>query len=149
MGADLYIWPLHQRQRQQWEPPFEEAVRQRDSLAVGTDEHRKAQERVKKCFDRMFERGFYRDPYNDWDLLWKFDLSWWSDVIPMLDDQGQLPVEQARRLLGLLSEREDVFALKLAEMPANDQQYFRRRYTDLQKFLHEAIELNTPIDASL
>jgi hypothetical protein len=53
--------------------------------------------------------------YNDWALLWKFRLSWWGDVIPMLDDKNRLSVEQAQGLLEMLKQRENVFELKLAQ----------------------------------
>jgi chaperonin cofactor prefoldin len=149
MGADLYIMPLHQQQRQQWEPQFEAAVRRRDSLKRGSKEYQQAQEEVEECYEKLHEEGYFRDPYNDWDLLWKFGLSWWDDVIPMLDKEGCLSVAQVRSLLAMLKERENVFALKLAEFPAEEQRHFRSRYTDLQKFLNQAIELNTPIEASL
>ena len=149
MGADLYITPLYERQRQQWEPQFEEAARRRDRLKVGTKDYRQAQAAVEACYEKLHEQGYFRDPYNDWDLLWKFGLSWWQDVIPMLDKQYRLSVAQAQSLLAMLQERENVFELKLAELPADDQRYFRRRYADLQKFLNQAIGLNTPIDTSL
>src|ERR1700716_2288262 len=142
MGADLYIPPLFQQQRQQWEPLFEEAARKRDRLKASSKERRQAQARVEECYDKMYEQGYFRDSYNDWNLLWKFGLSWWEDVIPMLDDEDRLSVEQARNLLGMLKERENVFELKLAVLPAKkDQRSFRARYTALQKFLNQAIEL--------
>jgi hypothetical protein len=149
MGADLYITPLHQQQRQQWEPQFEEAVRRRNSFKTGSEEYRQAQAAVEECYEKLHEQGYFRDPYNSWDLLWKFGLSWWEDVIPMLDHHGRLSVAQVQSLLAMLNERENVFSLRLAELPAEDQRHFRRRYADLQKFLNQSIELNTPIDTSL
>ncbi|SRR5260221_12896908 len=149
MGADLYITPLHQQQRQQWEPQFDEAVRRRDSLKAGSKEHRQAQARVEECFDKLNGKGYFRDPYNDWDLLWKFGLSWWSDVIPMLDDMGRLTIRQVHSLLAMVKQRQNIFELKLAVLPAKEQRYFRDRYAALQKFLNQAIELNTPVDTSL
>jgi hypothetical protein len=77
-----------------------------------------------------------RDPYNDWDVLWKFGLSWWGDVIPMLDEDNRLSVAQIKSLLAKLHERENVFALKLAVLPAKEQEYFRKRYAALEKFLN-------------
>jgi hypothetical protein len=43
----------------------------------------------------MYERGYFRDPYNDHDLLWKFNLSWWDDVVPMLNARSELTIAQA------------------------------------------------------
>jgi hypothetical protein len=92
---------------------------------------------------------YFRDPYNDWDLLWKFRLSWWEDVIPMLDDEDRLSVAEAQNLLAMLRQRENVFELRIAALLAEDQRYFRDRYSALQEFLNRAIELNTPIDTWL
>jgi len=149
MGADLYINSLYQPQLRKWEPKFEKAARLRDSLKPGTEEHRRAQAHVEKCYEKMYERGYFRDPYNDNDLLWKFGLSWWTDVIPMLDGEGQLSVEKAAGLLALLKQRDNIFQLNLAQLPASERKSFLDRYAKLQKFLNDAIELGSPIDASL
>jgi chaperonin cofactor prefoldin len=149
MGADLYITSLYERQRQQWEPQFEEAAKRRDSLERGSEEYRKAQAKVEECHEKMNECGYFRDPYNDWDLLWKFGLSWWEDVIPMLDKENRLSASQAEELLVMLRKRENVFELRLATLPAQEREHFHRRYAALQKFLNQAIELDAPIDASL
>jgi transcriptional regulator with XRE-family HTH domain len=82
---DLDIKTVRKWLRQQWEPQFEKAARLRDSLERGTEEYENAQAKVEECYGKMYERGYFRDPYNDWDLLWKFGLSWGNDVIPMLD----------------------------------------------------------------
>jgi hypothetical protein len=149
MGADLYIAPVYERQRQQWEPLFEKAVRRRDSANVGTEERRQAQVRVHECYERMHECGYFRDPYNDLDLLLKFGFDWWADVIPMLDDGSRLPVREAQHLLEMLKQREEVFELNLSPLPQSRQRYFRDRYGDLQRFLRLAVELDEPIHASL
>ena len=149
MGADLYIAPLHQQQRQQWEPQFEEAVRQRNSFNPASKEYRQAQAAVDECYEKWHEQGYFRDSYNPFSLLWKFGLSWWEDVIPMLDHHSRLSVAQAQSLLAMLKERENAFELRLAELADEEQRYFRRRYAELTKFLNQAIELNTAIDTSL
>jgi hypothetical protein len=149
MGADLYINPLYQQQCQEWEGEFEKAARLRDRLPRDSEEYKTAQARVEECYGKMYERGYFRDPYNDHDLLWKFNLSWWDDVIPMLNDRSQLSVEQASRLLEMLKERHNIFQLKLAPLPAEERKRFLDRYAELQKFINDAIELNAPIDASL
>jgi len=148
MGADLFIGPLFQRQRQEWEGKFEKAARLRDRLPRDSEEYKAAQARVEECYEKLHERG-YRDPYNDNDLLWKFNLSWWTDVIPMLDKKGELSVEQASCPLRMLKERQNISRLKVATLSAEDRKYFLDRYAELQKFLNEAIELDSPIEASL
>ena len=149
MGADLYITPLYEQQQKEWQPRFEKAAEQRDSLPSGSREYHQAQAEVERCFGKMRQVGYFRDPYNDNDLLWKFGLSWWGDVIPMLDKKGRLSVGQTQKLLDLVSEKENAFALNLAKLPSAERRYQRRRYRLLQRFLRQAIELDTPIDTWL
>jgi hypothetical protein len=149
MGADLFIQSLYQPNQARWEPQFEEAVRLRDSLPTGSPERQEAQNRVEDCYAQMRSQGYFRDPYNDWDLLWQFGLSWWSDVIPMLDDEDRLSVRDARRLLALLDEREHVFEERMSAVSDEDTQSFRSRYTELRQFLNQAVALGEPIDCSL
>ena len=149
MGADLYNDAIYKPQYEAWKPKFEKAINQRKRLERGTEEYRKAQEQAEEYFDKMHERGYFRDSYNDSALLWKFGLSWWDDVVPMLDDNSQLSTRQALRLLEMLKDRQNRFQLTLFMMSAKERKYFLDRYAELQKFLNEAIEMNMPIDASL
>lgn len=77
-------------QFRQWEPLFNEAVAKRDSHKRGTPEYERVQERVLECYQAMYSAGYFRDPYNSWEVLAKFGLSWWDDVIPLLTDEGLL-----------------------------------------------------------
>jgi hypothetical protein len=149
MGADLYIASLYERQRAKWEKRFERAVALRDRLTAGTEAHGRAQQRVERCFDRMRARGYFRDPYNSWDLLWQFRLSWWTDVIPMLDAERYLSVEKAPALLTMLKEREPVFEENLRALKAPDARYFREQYRTFREFLDEAVRLNEAVECSL
>ena len=110
MGADLYIQSLYRPHRERWEPQFDAAVKRRDSLPADSPEFAEAQKQVDDCFEQMLSQGYFRDPYNNWDLLWQFGMSWWTDVIPMLDDDGRLSVAGAKKLLAMMTEREEVFA---------------------------------------
>jgi hypothetical protein len=92
--------------------------------------------------------NYFRDSYGD-AMLWRFDLSWWEDVIPMLDQEDHLTVEQAQRLLELLKSREAVFEKNVAGEPADTRQHFRRRYAELRRFLAAAIRQNMPVLCSL
>ena len=149
MGADLFIRPVFEEQRSKWEKHFELAVARRNRLQRGTAAYDAAQQRVDFCYEKLYERGYFRDPYNDWDLLWNFGLSWWTDVIPRLDDEGRLSVEDTKKLLALLREREPTFEANVSKSSAEDQQYFRERYRRLQRFLEEAIQLDEPVECSL
>jgi hypothetical protein len=149
MGADLYISPLFEKQRTRWEPQFEKAIRRRDSLKSDTEEYRQAQCRVEECHEKMYAQGYFRDSYNNSNLLWKFGLSWWNDIIPMLDKDDRLSVQQAEILLEMLAEREALFEQNMEKLPLKEDMYFRQRYGELRDFLNDAIELDKPIDTSL
>jgi hypothetical protein len=95
------------------------------------------------------DEGYFRDPYNDWDLLWQFNLSWWKHILPLLDQDDNLAVRDAEWLLDQLKRREKMFEQNIAEMPAKEQEHFRIRYQRLQKFLNCAIERNESILCSL
>jgi hypothetical protein len=148
MGADLYIDALYEPTRENWEPEFERAARARDE-APDESSRKAAQVRVDHAYGQMHSRGYFRDSYNDGNLLWKFGLSWWTDVIPMLDAKSCLAPEQAACLLGILKEREPDFNAALDKLQPRDQAYFRARYGALQQFLKEAIVLNKPVVCSL
>ncbi len=125
MGADLYITALYEPTHEKWEPEFERAARARDE-APDEASRKAAQVRVEHAYGQMYSRGYFRDSYNDWNLLWKFGLSWWTDVIPMLNSEGCLAPEQAACLLATLKEREPAF-----------------------KAVNEAIALKKPVVCSL
>ena len=94
------------------------------------------------------EPNYFRDSYGD-AMLWRFGLTWWVDVIPMLDRDDRLSVEHAQKLLDLLKEREALFEANLAGDSEEYQKHFRKRYAQLQEFLRTAIRLNEPVLCSL
>jgi hypothetical protein len=149
MGADLYIDSLYEPNHAIWVPLFDAAVSLRDSLTAGTPEHEEAQQRVNYCFEQMSSCGYFRDPYNDWDVLWQFGLSWWRDVIPMLDKDNRLSVASARRLLIMLDQREQSFEERLAGLPDKKKQSYRDRYIELRQFLNQAVALGESVICSL
>jgi hypothetical protein len=149
MGADLYILPLFDQQYKAWEPTAERAAASRDSASPGSHEWELCASLAEHCRDEMYKRGYFRDSYNPSNLLWKFGLSWWSDIIPLLDDDGYLSPVDARHLLAVLQNREPCFEAELAQLNQAEQHYFQNRYAELRAFLREAIRLDAPILASL
>lgn len=149
MGADLYIRSLHNKQAEVWKSCFEEAVRERDKYQRDTAEYDEAQKRVSECYDRLYECGYFRDPYNDWDVLWRFGLSWWNDIVPLLNRENCLAVADVRRLLSMLDEHQGEFQGNMAECSPGDREYFENQAKALREFLNQAIELNEPIACSL
>lgn len=149
MGADLYLRSLYEKQEAEWRPRFDEAVKERNRTKRGTPEYEAAQQRVEECYEQLHGLGYFRDAYNDWDVLWRFGLSWWNDVSPLLSRGRWLSVENAERVVSLLAQREDEFKDNMAECSAEDRVYFEGKAKALRAFLNLAIELGEPIDCSL
>jgi len=150
MGADLYIESICQRKEAMYRAKFEEAVRMRDSMK--SPYNQEYQELVEYYFDKRFAVGYYRDSYNNSNLLWRFEFSYWNNDL-QLDDDGNLPPSQARRLLAILKEREPIFEESLqrisddgwSDSPEEVIHYFRMKYLRLRVFLKMAIKLNETI----
>jgi hypothetical protein len=149
MGADLYLRSVFDKNRAIWEPKFDEAVKRRDALPEGSAEAAAAQKEVERCYEELYARGYFRDPYNPWDMLWKTGLFWWGDVLPKLDKDGLLSVEDTVELLAELKRREEQLEERIAKLSAEDQEYFRERYRALVAFLSEAIRAGEPIACSV
>ncbi len=150
MGADLWIESISQRKQAMYREKFEQAVKMRDSIQPPYNQE--YQELVEYYFDKLFSVGYYRDSYNTSNLLWRFELSYWQNDL-RLDDDGNLPPSEARRLLALLKRREPIFEESLqrirddgwSDSPEEVIRYFRMKYLKLRVFLKMAIKLNEPI----
>jgi hypothetical protein len=85
MGADIYlesIWsPIESRLAEELPP-----IPSRDDL--------------NKAFEQMAASGgYFRNGYNNSDIMWAMGLSWSDTVGAMLDGQDFLPIEKARELV--------------------------------------------------
>lgn len=150
MGADLYIESISQRKQALYREKFEQAVKMRDSLKEPYNQE--YQELVEFYFDKLFSVGYFRDSYNNSNLLWRFEISYWKNDLE-LDVNGDLPPSQAQRLLAMLKEREPIFEESLqrisedgwSDSPEEVIRYFRMKYLRLRVFLKMAIKLNETI----
>jgi hypothetical protein len=73
---------------------------------MGADLYLKTEVLDTGMFDIEFgnDATYFRDSYNGSSLLWRMDLSWGEDVIPMLDKEGCLSGEQLLRFQTMLRE---------------------------------------------
>jgi len=110
-----------------------------------------------KYYDKMYQRGYFRDSYNSSNLLWLFELSWWRDVLEVLvAKDGKMSPENTVYFLRLLEDRESLFQANLAKVKPADgetrvevKQYFRKKYERLKAFLRKAIDRKECIQCSL
>ena len=159
MGADLYLKSDYAPNSERWKPYFDKWVEKRDALCKEgkKGEADKAQEQVVKYYERIFEQGFFRDSYNHSSLLWKFDMSWWTDVLGVLtNSKGLTSPRNAKRFLRIFEENEPVFEQNLKKLEhsegggrAEAERYFRNKYKRLKAFLQEAIKRRESIECSL
>ncbi len=104
------------------------------------------------------EEGYYRDSYNNTNLLWQYDLSYWTDVGALLDKDNFMSVANIKYFLALIAENELPNPPKLDDGAVVDDDensleawynYFVEKKQKLMDFLLKAIELNEPIYCSI
>jgi len=158
MGADLYIESIYKKNHARYNPTFEYWATIRDALRKAGNEAatEKAQKQVWKYYDKIHQQGYFRDGYNDYNLLWVFDLSWWTDTKHLIDRQGWMMPIKIKRFFKMLKKREAVFEANVkqksigkSETSAEVEVYFRKKYQELKTFLQEAIRRNEPIRCSI
>ncbi len=122
------------------------------------------------------EVGYYRDAYNNSNLLWQFGLSYWTDVQKKYCKEGKMSVLNAQKLLNDLKKLEPVFKKNLKDLLAQKNvvwdyehttkllkpdeslsskdrkdwvKQYKEDYKTLRAFLKKAIELKSGIECSL
>ena len=144
MGADIYLKSKFDANNAKWKPLFDNAVKRRDALPRGSAQAGEIQKEVHELYGRMYEVGYFRDPYNDGMFLGKIGLSWWNDVVPMLDKDGFMPIEAAKNF------REQVATYPLLGCRRSESRaYFEKCRAALVALLDESIRLNEPLLMSL
>lgn len=184
MGADLYIEVLHEQHRAKTELAFQKAVTARDKHAKQhgcdlrwTDKEEqtsdcprlvKLQAAVSKAYDAMTsdDPGYYRDSYNNSNLLWRLEYqngdgpnSYWQDI--KTDRNGNMSVRRAKAWLKAVKgarirkvgEGESEVGASWASQLTPEQRkewddYFTEKKAKLEAFLQRAIDLKQPIRCS-
>lgn len=173
MGADLYLTKIYEANRTSVEPQFKEATAIRDSFPRDSLEYNQAQIEVEHWFDKMSSVGYYIDPYTSDSLLAQLGLSWWQDVLPLLNENDELSLKDAKWFLSEIRNRRiecqrmvtveqelassvmssvaRSVATSRVESPyeADEVQFFVERKLQLIRFLSQAIETRQAIVCSL
>jgi len=165
MGADLYIESVFNRKYEALRPELDRLSKAM-SKARGEGDYERAEE-IRKEYatlcDEIWteENGYFRDSYNVTSILWRLGLSWWTDIGPMLDDEGYLHPKEIRELLAYVESTELNLPTReeLEENYAkvdNDEnsveswhQYYIEKKDRFVRFLKRALELNEPIRCSI
>ena len=169
MGADLYSDSIVDPAREKWTPAFEKACSEREKVQkklekLGVDfwkdeKFKKVQAKIDEAYGNMYpDEGYFRDSYNCSSVLARLELSWWKDVIPMLDKEGKLVGPKIKELVEMIESRElklvdaEEYAEKFRnpEDSADDwNKYFIQKKQNLLKFLNGALQDNDSISCSL
>jgi hypothetical protein len=144
MGADLYIHSSFDRAQKKYGPKFKEFVRKRDTTTNGRKEY--YQGKVWEYFDKMHGEGYYRDSYNDLNLLWKVGLDYWEWFASYLDESRILHPENAEIILTEVVNRRHL----LEEIEDHEERkYFEEKFEEFTEFLRTAIRTGEPIQCSI
>ena len=177
MGADLYIKTKFKKNQKKYDKLFEYWVGVRNGLPEGSKERDQAQKHVHENYEKMYSVGYFRDSYNNWNLLWQFDMDYWVTFRKFCNKEGDVTPAGAEKLLAKLKSLEPVFEKNMADLKAGKnrvwdfeedlktdkktfksdkelnrkdaEKYYRKHYEELKKFLGEAIEAKSIIEASI
>jgi hypothetical protein len=119
-------------------------VRKRDTTTNGWKEY--YQDKVDEYFGKMYGEGYYRDSYNDSNLLWKLGLDYWEWFGSHLDKDRLLHPEKAEVILKEALDRRHL----LEEVEDGDERkYFEEKFGEFTEFLRTAIRTGEPIHCSI
>ncbi len=158
MGADIYLNSKFKPNQAKHKAEFEKAVAIRDAFPRGSKEADEAQKAVSASYSAMYAVGYFRDSYNSSTFLNKIGLSWWRDIVPLLDEgtddkMPTLPISEAVKLRKIVAETPLIEA-EIAKVFPDDprekvREYFEEARRDLVALLDESIALNEPLEMSL
>jgi len=159
---NLYIPHIHQSLVDKYWSSFDAAVQRRDSLRRGSKAAEAAQLEVTKYYDLMRCEGYFADSYNHTSVLWTLGLSWWRDVIPMCNEQGDLEGENLKKFREMVAAANQWLpsrrqlkknGARVEDTGENSLEawygYYREKRQRLLAFLDRAIQLNTAVHCSL
>ena len=162
MGADLYIWANRGEVDKKSKLP-DGMPTANSGLQKSTSKRRDgSQHRDGPNNEPVFSEAYFRDSYNLSSVLWTCGLSWWRDVLPLLNSDLQLTGENLTRFRNQFASAEqhlptadDLVAegVQLKERGPNSlpklHEYHVRKRKELLAFLDLAIEKGLPILCSL
>jgi len=141
---------------------FDAAIKRRDSLPATSSKRTTTKQQALKYARLLDSTGYFRDPYSPTSVLWALGLSWWRDVLPLLNDQHELLGANLRKFRHQVSIAEqglpakvylETFPSGVDESTENSpeawHQHFTCRRKQLLAFLDTAIKYEVPILCSL
>jgi hypothetical protein len=94
----------------------------------------------------MYSEGYFRDSYNDSNLLWKLGLDYWGWFASFLDGGRLLHPDKAEMILNEVMSRRHL----LEEIDdLNERKYFEEKFDQFTHFLELAIGRGEPVECSI
>ena len=107
---------------------------------------------------KILDDCYFYDPYSYLSVMWAMGMSWWQEIIPMLKNDGHLPLDNCEELIKIL-ENTDVIPERSiisdidgdrAETDENfNQEYMENKKKRLIQFLKKSIDNKVLIKCSL
>lgn len=116
----------------------------------------KMQVLVSLAYELMYSKGYFRDSYNQTNLLWRLGLSYWKDLEGWLDGEGHMSIANMRAFADIIKGGDIVPVGKMEGderliedtdgYRASDwQAYFEGKRRDLLELLATAIKKREPL----
>ena len=144
MGADLYMEKSYKERKQKH-------IEELDLLIENN-----RQDEAMTLFDYLHnEEVYFRDSYNSRSVMWAMGMSWWDDVLPMLDKDGNLSHEDTIKLINMITDAPlNVSTDFLDNMPDewtidDAQKYLKEKRINLMYFLNQSLLREERIVCSL
>lgn len=132
MGADVYFYGYKQARKRIFKK-HKLTENQFYNLPEGK------QKNTIRCELEPAEDSFYfRDSYNESNLLWVLGLSWWVDVLPHVRKDGTIAISTLKKI------REGIATRPIVKLPSWEDEdaliYFTEKRKDLLEKLDNAIK---------
>jgi len=105
---------------------------------------------IKLCYGGDQKKdSYYRDSYNNTNLLWQLGLDYWVWFAGFLNKKRELTPAKTKKVLEIIRARHCVLDGKKELYKKEWCDYFNEKYDELVGFLEKAIELKSNIEASI
>lgn len=106
---------------------------------------------VRLAFDQMNAKGYYRDSYNQSNLLWRLGMNYWGYINELLDGSCLMSVANMRKLANDIKHATIIPAGQmkgdehLSGILAEWDTYFAEKKADLLALMQQAIDKKEPL----
>lgn len=160
MGADLYLTGFGENKKK-YQSLLDEALTKRDEarMAGNTQEAEHWKKEIERLNDLIYGEYYFCDSYNSSSVACAMGISWWRDIVPLLNENSNLCGEKLEAVIAMVEEKQisPAVELKLENCVDADttegrerwRQYFVEERERLLTFLKNGRKNSTGIMCSL